>query len=337
MKMKKNALNRAIGLALAGMAFNAAAETTVGVTDLSYDKNFGAYYTSVNSYSGATYNYVLGVNRSVAGSTTSTAYGDIYEVSATATDGFGEAGDYWTVNGTDHTFDDPMIAGHTFQGLGQLSWCQAGTCSGAPGTSAGWNHTSQHVLFSVTTAADISITLANSYAVEGVEAGNELEDVNGLGNDLIPGFTLYSGVSQSGWNPESHTFTNESDFTLNPKSVNTKSGTVVQVPSNTDLTYMTHDANAANANSITQTYSLTEGLYSLWFGGNIANIANTNSTLACDTTGSDGNCTGFGGHGKNFQLTIETAPVPLPGAVWLFGGAIAGLGALGRRKKANVA
>jgi len=335
---QKRSLNKAIGLALAGMAFNAAAETATGVSDLSYEKAFGGYYYAQKGYAGGLYNYAVGVSRT-PGAVTSTAYGNVMAVDYAATNGFGEAGDYWTVNGTDHTFNDPMESGHVTAGVGQLSWCQAGICAGAADPSIGWNHTSQHVLFSVTTEADITISLSNSFAVEGYEAGSDHSGA--LASDLIPGFTLYSGVSTSGWNPVSHTFTNETDMAMKPLTHPDKSGNpVIDVPAYTDLTYLASDANVANANTISQTYHLAEGLYSLWFGGNFANVAANNSTLSCDTLGGDGNCTGFGGHGKNFQLTIETAttaPVPVPGAAWLFSGAIAGLGALGRRKKANVA
>lgn len=199
-----------------GMAFNASAESITGISDVSYDTKFGDWYTAGNGYAGAQYHYALGVSRSVAGSETTLPGGyPGYETTFAATNGFGEAGDSWTVYGTDHVFNDPMIGGHQFWGTGQLSWCQTGLCSGGSGTSTGWNHTSQHVLFSVTTEADIEITLSSSPGAEGHDGPNETGP-NAIGGDLKPGFTLFSGISTSGWNDVTHTFTNTQDFALNP-------------------------------------------------------------------------------------------------------------------------
>lgn len=336
MKARKTRLALAVGAALAGLASGAHAETITGVTTPLYDVKFGDWYTNAGGYAGAQYHYAVGVDLNVSG--TPNGSGN-YDVTYSAVDGFGDAGDVWTVRGDEHVFNDPMINGHTFIGTGQLSWCQGGTCAGASGTSAGWNHTSQHVLFAVTTEADIKITLSNAPGVEGHDGPNETL-TNAIAGDLKPGFTLFSGVSTSGWNDLTHTFTNAENFTLQPKTVtNAKTGiTTTQVPSNTDLIYYDLNANTANASSIDETYHLTPGLYSLWIGGNNSNIAANDSTLPCLThTGPGGTCTGYGSHGKNFQLTIETAAVPLPAAVWLFGSALAGMGVIGKRRERTLA
>ncbi len=329
--MKKHNLARkpllvAMGLAMSGLSMSAMAETITGVAAPVYDPNpMGQYYATAGGYAGAKYNYAVGFNSITR---TGTNYAAVFNYGSGS--GCGEAGDIWSVRGDEHLMNDPMIAGHTFKGVGALSWCQAGACAGAGGTSSGWNHTAQHVLFAVTTAADIKITLSNAASVEGVDGPNET-NTGALGNDLIPGFTLFDGVSDQGWNGVSHTYVNTQNYTPEP-NVGIK-GTIVPAVA-PDLIYRAHDANVANANSISQTYNLPVGLYSIWFGGNIANTPNQNSDLIC-TTSSGGNCTGFGGTGKNFQLTIETAPatVPVPAAAWLFGGALSALGALGRRRK----
>ena len=324
-----------------GLAFNASAESITGISDVQYDVKFGDWYDTAANYAGAQYHYALGVSRTVsATSYTDPTYGVIYDTTYSATNGFGEAGDSYTVYGTDHVFNDPMISGHQFWGTGQLSWCQAGLCAGGSGTSAGWNHTSQHVLFSVTTEADIQITLSNAPGAEGHDGPNETA-TNAIGGDLKPGFTLFSGISTSGWNEVTHTFTNTQDFTLNPlTTVNKKGVTVTQVPTTTDLFYVDSNANTANSNTVSETFHLPVGLYSLWIGGNFSNIANNDSSLPCDTTISGGvaagHCTGYGTHGKNFMLNIQTAPVPIPAAAWLFGTGLAGLGAFSRRKAFRV-
>jgi hypothetical protein len=189
---------------------------------------------------------------------------------------------------------------HAAYGVGQLSWCQAGTCAGGGGTSIGWNHTSNHILFSLSQASPVTITLSNAAADATKHGPNETSGV--LGGDLIPAFTIYSGVSTTGNNDGNHTFNN------------------LQNPW-TNVTYLDHDANTANAHSITWN-SVTDGpgilpagYYSLWIGGNYANVQNAD-----------------GSHGKNYALTISTTTVPVPAAVWLFGSALAGMGIIGRRK-----
>ena len=328
--LAKKPLVLAMGAIVAGMSFGAAAETITGVPTPTYDpRPMGQYFAQAGGYAGAKYNYAVGFS-SITNGTSGNNYAAVLTYGANS--GFGEAGDIWSVLGSDHTMNDPMIANHTFHGVGQTSWCQTGPCAGGSGTSSGWNHTAQHALFAVTTAGDIKITLSNAVSVEGTDGPNET-GTGALGNDLIPGFTLFDGVSDQGWNGVSHTFVNTQNYTPEP-NVSGKGSTIVPAVA-PDLIYRAHDANGANANSISQTYNLPVGIYSLWFGGNIANTPNQNADLACITnTGPGGTCTGFGGNGKNFQLTIETATaVPVPAAAWLFGGGLSALAAWGRRRK----
>ena len=328
----KKPLVIAMGVVMASLSLGAMAETINGVSEPYYDPgSFGKYYQAAGGYAGRAYQYAVGVNIGIGNA------GNSYAPIITLANGFGEAGDLWSVRGDEHLMTDPMISGHIFGGVGQSSWCQAGACAGASGTSSGWNNTTQHVLFSVTSEADIKITLENAPSVEFIDGpdntggiGNE-SNLLALGNDLIPGFTLYDGYSDEGWGPSSHTYYNTQDYTLQPLVVN--KGITVVPGGSVDMIYRDHNANVANANSISNTYHLPVGLYSLWIGGNIANSPNTNEDLLCATQ-VNGNCRGYGSSGKNFQLTIETAnAVPVPAAAWLFGGALSALGALGRRRK----
>ncbi|MEQ1621302.1 MAG: VPLPA-CTERM sorting domain-containing protein [Methylococcales bacterium] len=79
------------------------------------------------------------------------------------------------------------------------------------------------------------------------------------------------------------------------------------------LTYLTHDATVDAVNGLTFT-ALAGQVYSIYFGGN-----------------------GVGRWSQNvagYEMNITTSAVPVPGAVWLFGSALAGLVGLRRRKAA---
>ncbi|WP_158002529.1 PKD domain-containing protein [Methyloterricola oryzae] len=209
-----------------------------------------------------------------------------------------------TITASEYAMMDPMMPGAlhldpntgeatgflydaSAYGVGQLSWCQQGECAGGAGTSTGWNHTSNHILFSVSQESSVTITLSNGPVVTGKHGPNEPNGV--LGGDLKPAFTIYTGVSTTGVNDSNHTFNNQQ----NPW---------------TNVTYLDHDANDGNASSITWNSvsdgpgPLVPGYYSLWIGGNYANVANAD-----------------GSHGKNYRLTItasspSAAPVANAGA-----------------------
>lgn len=81
----------------------------------------------------------------------------------------------------------------------------------------------------------------------------------------------------------------------------------------TGLTYVTHNANVDATNGITF-HAAAGQIYSILLGGN---------------SGSSN----FGPY-AGYSLEIATAPVPLPGSLWLFGGALASLLGVKRRKLA---
>ncbi|WP_231886737.1 PEP-CTERM sorting domain-containing protein [Methylomonas methanica] len=92
---------------------------------------------------------------------------------------------------------------------------------------------------------------------------------------------------------------------VHPYDMNNPFGTI-------GLTYMDHsdlvDSTAANA----FTFTAEAGkVYSIYLGG--ADFGDWNDNLA------------------NYKLNVTTSPVPVPGAVWLFGSALAGLGVVRKR------
>lgn len=302
--MKKKSLALAVGVFAMTAALDASA-TTTSTGSFNVFENFGAVgpqaliFGNPAGAQGAFYNFKI--------------------------DNFG-AGDSYYVTGDEYAMKDAMMPGENGYGVGQTSWDGVG-----PGS--GWNHTSQHVLIQLDEAVDLTITLANAPAallpalnVHGdcVTAGTCApgDAPSSLGGDLIPGFSLYQGVSTSGWNDVTHSFNNQSDIVMNadPAWSGGLAAFYTNIQPITPLDFYAAETNAGSANSVSQTYSLTAGLWSLWIGGTSANIANLD-----------------GSHGKNFAMTLSAAPVPVPGAAWLFGSALAGLVGWNNRRNQAIA
>ena len=121
------------------------------------------------------------------------------------------------------------------------------------------------------------------------------------GSDFTAGFTLFSGWDtglgnkHAAWNADPS----------NPGTLSTSG-----------LSYLGHASTAIAGGVATYTFTnLAAGNYSLWIGGN-----------------------GTDGASKGYMAMISTvaagttSPVPVPGAVWLFGSAVAGMVGFGRRK-----
>lgn len=92
------------------------------------------------------------------------------------------------------------------------------------------------------------------------------------------------------------------------------------------LTYLTHVNNSTGNTETLINYFLAAGNYSIATGGAFG----ATGTVIDDTVGI---------HSGSFaiQANLSVQPVPVPGAVWLFGSAIAGLVGFGRRKAAMAA
>lgn len=213
------------------------------------------------------------------------------------------AGQSTTIYGHDKKFPDVMKPGDFIWGVGQHSWCQNGVCTGSGnGTSSGWNHTGVHLGFELAEPAKVTIEMSN--ATPSTDSASVIQGPIPLGNDLKPGFSLYSGKSTTGPNNTSHTFENQTTIGW------------------TNLTAILDWKDAGDANSVSGTYDLAAGFYTLYIGGNFKNVNNTDATLAGSTDryvtrapkdpANPGPCEGVhlagcGGTEKDFKLTISAA------------------------------
>jgi hypothetical protein len=188
----------------------------------------------------------------------------------------------WTVNmsGNDTTAGStPNYAGT----IGSLSWNDPINAGDPIGT--GWTHTSNWTALTLTEAADLTITLAAN------------------GSSLVPAFSLYAGHQQTdnGGNFGWHVYNNAGNFDWS---------TADPTYDSSSLNYIGNATASGTDSSITRTFSLGPGLYSLVFGGNPP--------------------AGTPGSAVAYQATLST--VPVPAAVYLFGSGLIGLAGLARRK-----
>lgn len=183
----------------------------------------------------------------------------------------------------------------------------------------------QNASYVVSTADAISKGAASSYVIETLNNkwnpanswGNALDfglidlqsasnltiTVQADGSTFTPGFTLFSGWDTSPTSSKHGSW----NVALPAVPVNPR-GT-------SGLTYAGQASTTIAGGVATYTFSgLEAGKYSLWIGGN-----GTGSTAAGT---------------QKYIANITSAPVPVPGAVWLFGSAMAGLVGFGRRKTA---
>ncbi|MEQ1638088.1 MAG: hypothetical protein ABL903_15515 [Methylococcales bacterium] len=134
-------------------------------------------------------------------------------------------------------------------------------------------------------------------------AGNLLIEVKADNSTFTPGFTLFSGWDTSA------TSTKHGPWNTTP---------VVNPLGSAGLTYLGEASTTTAGGSVSYLFTnLAAGNYSLWVGGN-----GTGNTPAGT---------------QSYMANITASPVPLPGAVWLFGSAIAGLVSFNRRRQAQSA
>ncbi|MCS6897106.1 MAG: hypothetical protein NZM29_03955 [Nitrospira sp.] len=185
---------------------------------------------------------------------------------------------------------DSVDLAHFHGSVGAKSWAEPGQPVGAKG----WTHTTDWVALDLTgVGGPVFLTV-------------ELERGHTGNSQLFPAFTLYSGWELANSDESNHTFNNTGNIGWA-----------------TNLTYLAHVANAGGPNgtdtgagtdSVSATFTLNPGLYSLVLGGNPPLTTPPQS----------------GQH--SFSVTLSTAPVPVPAAMWLFGGGLVGLAGLARRK-----
>lgn len=167
-------------------------------------------------------------------------------------------------------------------------------------------------------------------------AGNLKIKVQAEAGSLFqPGFTLFRGWDTAatsnkhgGWNANP----------VAPSSPNPASNTnpTLQPLRTLGLSYVGHASTNSSDGGVnysydigTQTVEITfNGLsadkYSLWIGGNATGTGICGPT--CTSNGSTGSTN------QQYLANISVAAVPVPGAVWLFGSAVAGMVGFGRRK-----
>jgi hypothetical protein len=173
-------------------------------------------------------------------------------------------------------------------------------------------------------------------------AGNVTIKVQAESGSLFnPGFTLFQG-----WDTAS-TSNKHTSWNVNPvapSSSNPTSGAAANTnptlqPLRTlGLSYIGHASTSSSDGGVDYSYDsvakaveitfngLSAGKYSLWIGGN-----NTGPGIG----GAAATCTGCTGTtNQQYLANISVAAVPVPGAVWLFGTAMAGMVGIGRRKAA---
>lgn len=184
--------------------------------------------------------------------------------------------------------------------VGAKSWAEPTN----PAGRKGWTHTSDWTLLNLTGATGptlVTLTLGR-----------------GATGSLFPAFSMYSGVEDLVSDFNSHTFTSNGNTTW---QVNAEDPPIYE-PAN--ITYISHLANAGGPTgledngvgltSVSGSWTLAPGLYSLVYGGNPAfSLGQGNVNYA-------------------FSATLTTAPVPVPAAAYLFGSGLIGLASLARRK-----
>jgi hypothetical protein len=175
-------------------------------------------------------------------------------------------------------------------GVGAKSWNEPNN----PVGQKGWTHTADWAALDLLEAGYLTITLDRA-TVAGVD-----------GTQLTPAFTLFQGwaTGPTGSNGEWHTWNNVGNpYDTDPTNWGWASG---------QISYLDHEANPLGLTSISRTFFLEAGQYSLGIGGNPLD-----ATLS-------------GLHG--YTATIGLAAVPIPAAVYLFGSGLIGLVGLARRR-----
>lgn len=168
-------------------------------------------------------------------------------------------------------------------------WADIDTAKGAwfDNTSGnGWEHQTDVGL--IKTSVDTEVTINISSYGNSVDGGNWTN----FGVSVYSGMPEGDWIMHSAWNwhnspvPFFEDFTGDSPFT--------EGGT----------TYITHNGTVDNVNGIT--FTATAGtVYTILLGGNSGQGQLTPK--------------------QGYALSISTAPVPVPGAVWLFGSALLGM------------
>ncbi|MBD9357537.1 VPLPA-CTERM sorting domain-containing protein [Methylomonas albis] len=318
MRFKPSRLTLAIATTLAGgaLSFNAAASTTmyntfIAANDAATDGWVYGFCTSCTNSTRAI-NYVAGQAYTGGGQTGGGFYGTnesnpTQYTSATPFNYGGTSQLNWGAHLTS-TGDSAEISQADAQArygyaanidTGGGAWRDTGGSTG--GVTTGWKHQTDIGLIESDVTQNVTLNLTN---LEVLTAG--------LGYSRF-GITVFDGmdsqtaayVHHGGWN--NYGTYSPGGTTLHPYDMNNPFGTIGL----TNIGYSDYvDSTVAHAFTFT---AQAGHVYSIYLGG--VDFSTWKAGVA------------------DYQLNITTSAVPVPGAVWLFGSALAGLGVTGRRKK----
>lgn len=157
------------------------------------------------------------------------------------------------------------------------------------------------------------------------------------GSLFNPGFTLFQGWDTSSTSNK-HTAWNANPVAPSSTNPATNTNPTLQPLRTLGLTYLGHASTTSSDGGVDYSYDslsqavsitfsgLSAGKYSLWIGGNATGTGICGPT--CTSNGSTGSTN------QQYLANISVAAVPVPGAVWLFGSAVAGMIGFGRKAKA---
>jgi hypothetical protein len=248
-------------------------------------------------------------------------------------------------------FSDPSVidpitglngVGSAFSSQDRTVRSNAGWIAGLNAATGGDSHNARFLYFNLAGAATIDFTVT------------ALANSNGA-SLLNPGYSIFSGavpnVSHDGapyagqtpfatWSPFANSAVG-SDPSSQKWGEFRANANVTMAHSNGTTGTMTYTGlfgATGTGNTITGTYTLGPGLYTLVIGGanstDLAALLSHAIATNGDYTTPSGALTGYTNArlARNFNIQFNVSPIPIPAAAWLFGSGVVGLVALARRR-----
>jgi hypothetical protein len=251
---------------------------------------------------------------------------------------------------SDASVIDPITGfagvGSTFSNQDRTVRSNAGWIAGLNAATGGDSHNARFLYFNLAGEATINFTVT------------ALANTNGA-SLLNPGYSIFSGavpnVSHDGspyagqtpfatWSPFANSAAGSSPSSQKWGEFRANANVTMAHSNGTTSTMTYTGLFGANGigNTITGTYTLGPGLYTLVVGGanstDLAALLSHAIATNGDYTTPSGALTGYTNArlARNFNIQFNVTPVPIPAAVWLFGTGLAGVVALARRNRAAV-